>query len=658
MEWADAGGWRTVECTVWFADDNLNSPDYVGTKEYIKTFEYRLALGPNGELIDAPGEWLGVSVDDHPDFMWFPESLNEEPLIERDKLDAILNSTIDAGSDEPSEENDTLYSAHKIQTPVSGRFYIGRLQDPDWFRLDAYEGDSLLAYAFATFSSPPELDVSFFTVSEDRIGTNGYHMDYIDIAPYTGSYYVKLDMTNPQTYRGDKYNVEFSQWPVTLVPHVPHPINWQTELTLYNPGDIMNGLYANLFEGDNQLISERRIDIAAKGLARVPAVTGSMDFDGGKPHYLRLTNTLYSQSAPPPAPLASVTYQADGQCVDLPLTTAEDSEQTTLYIPHIELSGQWWNGLILQNLDAAEPLQADFYCYDKNGNRLVTEQGGIPPGENRADLLTEFFNQAVPPGTGWIEVAASAPITGGILWGNASNASDPGLCGMPLLSENHAAETLYIPHLAVDNGWWTGVGFINPRDHAATITLEGFQSNGQPVASGSLVVAGKGKWCDLIQNAFTDWQSSVAWVKVTADRPITGFQLFGREKTQMAAMRLQGPDDLDTELHVCLPAAHDSLWSGIGLLNPGNDSTHILIEPYDEEGLPLTPQGRWQLGQLERNQNRVALTEQFFSQGLPDGTAYLVIRAENGETEIGGMGLYQAAGSQAFDRLFVRPFKQ
>jgi hypothetical protein len=57
-----AGGIEDVTTTVWYT-----SPDYnvTGTKYKSKTYTYRLQSG-------TLGQWLGNSVNDHPDFAWVP----------------------------------------------------------------------------------------------------------------------------------------------------------------------------------------------------------------------------------------------------------------------------------------------------------------------------------------------------------------------------------------------------------------------------------------------------------------------------------------------------------------------------------------------------------------------------------------------------------
>jgi|GEM_PF-1078228 len=59
-----------VTCTVWFADDNVD-PDYVGTDSFTKTYYYYLTGGTSNP---TGGAWEGDSVNDHPDFVWHPES--------------------------------------------------------------------------------------------------------------------------------------------------------------------------------------------------------------------------------------------------------------------------------------------------------------------------------------------------------------------------------------------------------------------------------------------------------------------------------------------------------------------------------------------------------------------------------------------------------
>ncbi|MDO4576205.1 MAG: DUF4384 domain-containing protein [Planctomycetia bacterium] len=58
----------TIE--IWFADDAV-PPNFIGLKSAYKKYSFE-AQTRNGALLMGTGRWTGKSVNDHPDFLWFP----------------------------------------------------------------------------------------------------------------------------------------------------------------------------------------------------------------------------------------------------------------------------------------------------------------------------------------------------------------------------------------------------------------------------------------------------------------------------------------------------------------------------------------------------------------------------------------------------------
>jgi hypothetical protein len=66
----DGGKTFNVSTTVHYQDDGV-SEAIIGTRTLAKTYTYELHTDPKDRLID--GTWTGRSVDEHPDFAWFPK---------------------------------------------------------------------------------------------------------------------------------------------------------------------------------------------------------------------------------------------------------------------------------------------------------------------------------------------------------------------------------------------------------------------------------------------------------------------------------------------------------------------------------------------------------------------------------------------------------
>lgn len=88
------------------AEDNV-APDFVGTETALHTYTFRCRW-QDGAIVMGTGEWTGDSVEDHPDFAWYPYvTVPENPEVDLDKAAEILGHEIGAGArpngDQPSQ---------------------------------------------------------------------------------------------------------------------------------------------------------------------------------------------------------------------------------------------------------------------------------------------------------------------------------------------------------------------------------------------------------------------------------------------------------------------------------------------------------------------------------------------------------------------------
>jgi hypothetical protein len=94
-----AAGQQLARLELWLADDWV-PPDYVGTKVRYQThmFTFRLA---NGSVVMGSARWVGPSVQDHPDFAWYPYVVRpENPEINYAAVKQIAGIS---GSGQPSQ---------------------------------------------------------------------------------------------------------------------------------------------------------------------------------------------------------------------------------------------------------------------------------------------------------------------------------------------------------------------------------------------------------------------------------------------------------------------------------------------------------------------------------------------------------------------------
>lgn len=289
----------------------------------------------------------------------------------------------------------------------------------------------------------------------------------------------------------------------------------------------------------------------------------------------------------------------------------------TLYFPHIAQDNQWWTGIGLLNVgDTFRTVTA--WAYDIDGNVLGTAVIPLAPGEKRVGTAEGLFSGSLPEGAAWLKVTSSASdITGFELFGTHNGQQ---LAGIPAFSSG--STTLYFPHIAQDNTWWTGIGLLNIGSGAADINIIPYDKHGSIAGQAlSISLFPGGKVVDTVLKLFEgSLPSETSWIKVESTSEIIGFELFGAHNgRQLAGI----PASKSGAYTLCLPhvASDDRWWTGIGLLNIGNSAASVAVRARETSGNLIKSINF----QLAAGENKVDIAVGLFGGSLPEGTAWLEI---------------------------------
>lgn len=631
MDWDDDGDIRHVTCRVWMADDFV-SPDYVGTQDATETYTYALKIDHNGDILDDPGYWEGDSIDSHPDFLWFPISLViSGSYVEEGAVRRIVESGQE-GSDDRFEPNDSTEEAHPVQDTVEYQWFWGSAQDEDWYRVTLEEGDDFYAFLL---SSLDDLDVRIFDGDGREVGLAFYHGSKIDVVSQSDYYYVRV---MPGTIGGDYYNIEFFSSPSEVIPHVAQLGGWETELLLLGKEWYFDQVRFNLFDKDKERIGLENATIPEGAL--VKASLGNLFPDTAEEGK---TAKIINLDATVP-PYGFYSYSTEQQLVNMPFRVVAAQR---LFVPRIRNMGSWWTGIAMMNADAIEETTTTMIAYDQEGNILMESTFVIGPGRNKVGFIESFG--AVPEETAWVEFSSDKMTQGLVIWGTRQASA-----GIPLLRGQHLGTTLILPLLATSGGWNTEVAVLNPNEETAILNIMAYSSDGEAGEAKSLSIAPNGCWIGPIQDLFQeDWNPGFVWAKITANRPLCGFQSFDRAEDEFVSLPLQTEGEAKTELCVMYGPAMDTAWTGLVFLNTHSRKTDIWATAFDEDGNPLleghsifynVPHG------LAGHQNAVDFVEGLFP-GLPPETAYLRVFSEE---PILGFGIYNpGTGEKVVDVLYL-----
>ncbi len=90
-------GYATGTMQLVVADDDVH-PDYLGTQPGIYSYTFRCKM-QGGSVVAGSGQWTGESVNDHPDFAWYPYVARaENPDIDPSKVSQIVGYSVGGGS--------------------------------------------------------------------------------------------------------------------------------------------------------------------------------------------------------------------------------------------------------------------------------------------------------------------------------------------------------------------------------------------------------------------------------------------------------------------------------------------------------------------------------------------------------------------------------
>ncbi|NQT93635.1 MAG: hypothetical protein HQ559_12820 [Lentisphaerae bacterium] len=170
-------GTADFRCRLYYASDGVDR-DYVGIERLRRTLEFRCQVDTEGNFTDGPSEWLGTSVDKHPDFVWFPaptpaENPNRNTGLEKEHVYAI------AGPVDLQSSYAYINIRHLYVSDLVVKIGVGDPSQPAWIQTvsdrEGGSGDNVVVnvdLAGAAAYLPPSSANPWFLQVADR------HRDY------------------------------------------------------------------------------------------------------------------------------------------------------------------------------------------------------------------------------------------------------------------------------------------------------------------------------------------------------------------------------------------------------------------------------------------------------------------------------------------------
>jgi len=391
--------------------------------------------------------------------------------------------------------------------------------------------------------------------------------------------------------------------PATLLyfPHVDTSLPWQTEIAVINtsPNQGVTGTL-KAFSNEGQLVETKAVTLFARGRRQIIIAE----------EFTNHTNIGYIIFETYSAAVQGYTkfYMAGNYRAAVP--AVKEVNTSEIYIPHIALNAQWSTGVSLVNTTpAAKQMTIAFndgqsvpYTLNANEHRTFTI-GSLVGNQPQADIQSAVITNA--GGIIGLELFGS---TGGSRW----------LDG--ILLTDKTASTLYYPHVASDNVWWTGIVAYNPAESAATITITPYSAQGALLTPSTLSIAGKGKYVGLV--AGLGLPAQTAWFRIDSPKPLSGFELFGTlDGNQLAAYAGNGGTG---EREGVFAKIEKNGWTGIAFVNTEDGAASVTLTAYNDSGTVVATR----VLPVGAHAKVVNLAEDIFSQDILMNATYIAYSAD------------------------------
>ena len=423
---------------------------------------------------------------------------------------------------------------------------FGSYKHPHGFGTYTIEPDELSNEGIMTSPSTPGHGV----ISKDKniyVYTDTYALGENKKCYYLYIYSLAKGLDDQNTY-----NLYF--------PHIASNNRWETEIGVINTSskELSGKLLAYSDQGNK--VSEKDLILSVSGRQ---ALMISEEFSNPE-------NIGYIVFKGDASSLCGYTKFYQDGLFRVAVPAVRKTNVGNIFIPHIASNDRWWTGLALVNTNnTTKTLDINF----SNGE---TKHVDLEPGEHKSFNIKFLFGDTPQPDI------ASAVITGG-----------SGVIGLELFSgentlsgvllKDQASDTLYFPHVASNENWWTGIAAYNPNSEIANLTVIPYEDDGKALVAFSKDISPRGKY--LGNPSDLELPENTAWFKIESSHFLNGFELFGTSNgNQLAGYSAVKIDNQEG----VFPKLDREGWTGIAFVNTSDDDTRVTLSLHDDKGTEIS----------------------------------------------------------------------
>jgi rhodanese-related sulfurtransferase len=346
-------------------------------------------------------------------------------------------------------------------------------------------------------------------------------------------------------------------------PHIASSRGWETEIAVINISseNSLSGILKAYDDTGKQVGELKVVELDANGRYEIkigetfsdPELIGYLIFSAS-------SDQIYGYLKFYDSPDAS--YR-----VAIPAPTLANHKD--IIISHIAVSDGWWTGLNLLNTTIENKILVITF------NNGLKKRISLDANTHKALNLAEFIDDEQLIEINSAIISNAAGIVGLEIFGNGKQLSG-------ILLQDKTVETLYYPHIASDEIWWTGIIAFNADTKSGTLTIKPYADDGTLLPTEdmeSIKIGAKERFVKAVSEL--DLPANTGWLAIESTVSLTGFELFGTsDNLQLGGYTCVGIDGLSG----VFPKLEKYGWSGIALVNTTSGKINVTLKAYQNSG--------------------------------------------------------------------------
>jgi len=618
------GDRESIKVRITYSDDNVH-PDYIGSSDLIKIYEYDLLLNSSGEIID--GEWQGNSVDDHPEAMFlFLSQGTSAPSFDYN----IVKQIIETKDDELESGTDA------VELPPG--LYNLILLDQDTYILDSHIDDKIITDIQILKGGGYDLSIEI----KDK-DNNIVVQDQISVAegqvissfisenpPYT------LSLTSQDYSKPGIYSINFDLYKKQnyTIPYIPK-----------------SGQYSGFAITNNSSETREKVNVVAYSEEGevIQTLMGPMDIASGEKQIFIFRNLPYRDYeysaidslriiSDEPLGVVNVMRNTVGQSAGIDQGRYKGS---SLVIPDTAENMSFIKSIkwrITNDADHAASFTMNLYnpsgTLSKTTNTISLEPRQsfhLTPG------IYPFYSM---PDSGWIEVTGVNGDESLSVYQQTEHYQGGGM--ETLFASPVQNKEKILPHIPEADFWSASVSLINTENESIEVRFHPVMAGDDTSEDYIVIIPAKSRTDIDLHEVYNRKPTDKFYrsiISLTSVGKFVGYYKYeSSEFNDITTLPLLEDLDLSSVINLVHNTGSGGYWTGICFFNPDNTQTiSVIIKPYDIDGNAM--------GSLEKeielapgNYNATVVSNLF-----PDdyqNISFLKIESKNPDQKIGGFYLY------------------